>query len=50
MSTIRTILVTGGTGFIGTHCIVELVSKGFNVLAIDNGINSNIGNLNRTVA
>lgn len=30
------ILVTGGTGFIGSHTIVDLVENGFSVVSIDN--------------
>ena len=30
------ILVTGGCGYIGSHTIVDLVSKGFDVISIDN--------------
>ncbi|MDD2797080.1 MAG: UDP-glucose 4-epimerase GalE [Bacteroidales bacterium] len=36
------ILVTGGTGFIGSHTVVELQNAGFEVIAIDNLWNSNI--------
>ena len=35
-----TILVTGGAGYIGTHCIVELLQKDYNVVAIDNFTNA----------
>ena len=35
------ILVTGGTGFIGSHTVVELQNKGFEVIIIDNLSNSN---------
>ena len=35
-----TILVTGGAGYIGTHCIIELLQKDYNVVAIDNFTNS----------
>ena len=31
-----TILVTGGAGYIGTHCIFELLQQDYNVVAIDN--------------
>ncbi len=31
-----TILVTGGCGYIGSHTIVALVQKGYNVISIDN--------------
>ncbi len=34
------ILVTGGLGFIGSHTVVELQSKGFEVVIIDNCSNS----------
>jgi UDP-glucose 4-epimerase len=37
------ILVTGGLGFIGSHTVVELQNKGFDVIAIDNLSNSSIG-------
>lgn len=34
------ILVTGGTGFIGSHTVVELQDKGFEVVIVDNLSNS----------
>ena len=34
------ILVTGGTGYIGSHTIVELLNKNYDVIAIDNFYNS----------
>lgn len=36
----QTILVTGGTGFIGSHTTVELQQAGYNVVIIDNLSNS----------
>lgn len=36
------ILVTGGTGYIGSHTAVELINKGFDVVIIDNLSNSSI--------
>ncbi len=36
------ILVTGGTGYIGSHTVVELQNKGFDVVVIDNLSNSKI--------
>jgi len=36
------ILVTGGTGYIGSHTVVELQNKGFDVVIVDNLSNSNI--------
>lgn len=41
------ILVTGGTGYIGSHTIVELLNTGENVVVIDNLSNSKIEVLNR---
>lgn len=36
------ILVTGGTGYIGSHTTVELIAAGYDVVIIDNLSNSNI--------
>ncbi len=36
-----TILVTGGTGYIGSHTVVELLEEGMEVVIIDNLSNSN---------
>ena len=38
----QTILVTGGTGFIGSHTTVELQEAGYQVVIVDNLSNSNI--------
>lgn len=35
-----TVLVTGGTGYIGSHTAVELINEGFKVVIIDNLSNS----------
>ena len=35
------ILVTGGTGFIGSHTLVDLVQNGFDVINVDNHSRSN---------
>lgn len=37
----KKILVTGGTGYIGSHTTVELIEQGYQVLIIDNLSNSN---------
>lgn len=37
----KTILVTGGTGFIGSHTTVELQEAGYDVVIVDNLSNSN---------
>ena len=34
------ILVTGGTGFIGSHTVVELLNEGYDVVVVDNLSNS----------
>ena len=34
------ILVTGGTGYIGSHTLVELVDRGYDVVVVDNFSNS----------
>ncbi len=36
----KTILVTGGTGFIGSHTTVELINAGYDVVIVDNLSNS----------
>ncbi|PYF79851.1 UDP-galactose 4-epimerase [Marinomonas alcarazii] len=41
------VLVTGGTGFIGSHTCVELLNQGYDVVVVDNLCNSNIEVLNR---
>jgi UDP-glucose 4-epimerase len=34
------ILVTGGCGYIGSHTIVDLIGSGYDVVSLDNGVNS----------
>lgn len=41
------ILVTGGTGYIGSHTAVELLKKGYDVVIIDNLSNSHAGVIDR---
>ena len=36
-----TILVTGGTGYIGSHTCVALIQAGYDVVVLDNLYNSN---------
>jgi UDP-glucose 4-epimerase len=38
----KKILVTGGTGYIGSHTVVELQQAGYEVIIIDNLSNSNV--------
>lgn len=35
-----TVFVTGGSGYIGSHCVVELLQAGYDVIAVDNFVNS----------
>ncbi len=39
----KKIVVTGGTGYIGSHTCVELINEGFDVVIIDNLYNSEAG-------
>ena len=41
------ILVTGGTGYIGSHTVVELLNKGEDIIIVDNLSNSKAEVLNR---
>jgi len=42
-----TILVTGGAGYIGSHCCVELIDAGYEVVVLDNLSNSSRESLRR---
>ena len=44
---IMTILVTGGTGYIGSHTVVDLQSAGYDVVVMDNLSNSSMKVLDR---
>ena len=41
------ILVTGGAGYIGTHTLVELLAHGYDVVVVDNLVNSHPESLDR---
>ncbi|MGN0614433.1 MAG: UDP-glucose 4-epimerase GalE [Porcipelethomonas sp.] len=43
----KTILVTGGAGFIGSHTCVELLNSGYEVVILDNLCNSKRGSIDR---
>lgn len=43
----KTILVTGGAGYIGSHACVELLESGYSVLVVDNLVNSKVESLKR---
>lgn len=38
----KQVLVTGGTGYIGSHTAVELIESGYEVIIVDNLVNSRI--------
>lgn len=39
------VLVTGGSGYVGSHTVVELLSSGYFVVVLDNLVNSKAGEL-----
>lgn len=39
----KRILVTGGAGYIGSHTCLELLNNGYDIVVMDNMINSNKG-------
>lgn len=41
----KKIIVTGGTGYIGSHTAVELISSGYDVMLADNLCNSSISTI-----
>lgn len=43
----KNIVVTGGTGYIGSHTVVELLTQGYNVHILDNLSNSKVSMVDR---
>lgn len=43
----KNILVTGGTGFIGSHTVLELLNANYKVVVVDNLSNSSVESLHR---
>ena len=43
----KAILVTGGLGYIGSHTVIELIENGYDVVIVDNLVNSKEEVLNR---
>jgi len=41
----KTVLVTGGTGYIGSHTLVDLIQNGYDVISADDNSRSTIGML-----
>lgn len=39
-STTATVLVTGGSGYVGSHCVLSLLEHNYRVIVIDNLVNS----------
>jgi len=37
----KKVLVTGGCGYIGSHTIIDLIDNGYEVISVDNFLNSN---------
>jgi nucleoside-diphosphate-sugar epimerase len=46
-ATNKTVLVTGGCGYIGSHTIVLLLEQNYNVVVVDNLVNSSAISLDR---
>ena len=44
---LMSILVTGGTGYIGSHTVVELLNSGEDVIIVDNLYNSKLSVLDK---
>ena len=42
-----TILVTGGSGYIGSHTVLELLNKNYEVVVVDNFSNSSFESIRR---
>ena len=42
-----TILVTGGSGYIGSHTVLELLNRNYEVVVVDNFVNSSFESLRR---
>ena len=39
----KKIFVTGGAGYIGSHCVVSLIENGYTPIILDNFSNSHLG-------
>ena len=43
----KRVLLTGGTGFIGSHTSLALIAKGYEIVIIDSLINSSMDSLEK---
>ena len=43
METKHWVLVTGGAGYVGSHCIIKILELGYNVIIVDNLCNTTAG-------
>ena len=43
----KQILLTGGAGYIGSHTAVELINEGYEIIVVDNLINSSKESIKR---
>ncbi|KAK7100813.1 hypothetical protein V1264_023690 [Littorina saxatilis] len=43
----KTVLVTGGAGYIGSHVIIELIQDGFDIVVLDNLVNASMESIRR---
>ena len=43
METKHWVLVTGGAGYVGSHCIIKILEAGYNVVIVDNLCNTTAG-------
>lgn len=46
----KNIFITGGAGYIGSHCVVSLIKNGYNPIILDNFSNSKLSALNKLKA
>ena len=42
----KTLLITGGAGFIGSHTVLELLNRNFDIVVVDNCVNAFKAGLN----
>ncbi|KAL8622450.1 hypothetical protein ACOMHN_034115 [Nucella lapillus] len=43
----KTILVTGGAGYIGSHSVIELINAGYDIVVLDNLVNASMESIRR---